>query len=84
MARIEALNICNTDTVAHAITIRTGVGALTAANSIFDAAPIPANTTWICSPQGYAFLVAAGGTIQAFADVAAKVSVSVYGSEVTG
>jgi hypothetical protein len=80
MVQITSVWICNADTAARTVTFRLGVGALTAANSLLEAALIPANTSWfICAGSDIAFVVPAGAKIQGLSDVAAKVTVTICG-----
>lgn len=78
---VYSLWICNTDNAAHTFTLRFGGG--TAADSLFDGAPIAANTTVQVDANTCLAVVPAGLTIQGNADAASKVTVSIYGEEIT-
>jgi hypothetical protein len=82
VAEAKSMWICNTDTANRAITIRIGTGALTAANSLFDGCTIPANDTWVIKDAEFLLAINSGYKIQGFADVAAKVTVTVFGEEI--
>ena len=73
-----SLWICNTDTVQHKCTLRMGKGVLTAANSLMEQANISPNTTYIVFDQS-PFALSVGQHIEGLADVAAKLTISLFG-----
>ena len=82
VAGTTALWICNTDTLTRLITLRVGTGVLTAANALFEAVPIRPKTTWILNESEWGLTLKSGQKIQGFADVGAKVTVTLFGQEV--
>lgn len=82
-AVVQALFICNTDTVARAVTIRVGVGVLTAANSLFEAVPIAGNTVYVLPGSEWTLIVESGAHLQGLCDSANKVTISVFGAEIS-
>ncbi len=80
-ARVNAIWIANTDSVAHTVTLRVGTGTLTAANSLLEAVSIAANTTMLFTGSEWALTLGAGYLIQGLADTAAKVTVTLSGDE---
>ena len=78
---VYSLWICNTDSAAHTFTLRFGGGTL--ADSMFEATAIPANSTVQVDANTCLAVIPAGLTIQGNADAASKVTVSVYGEEIT-
>jgi len=81
VAGTTALWICNTDVVSHLFTLRVGVGTLTAANSLFESCLIQANTTYILNDAQWGLTLKSGQKLQGLADVAAKVTVTLFGEE---
>jgi hypothetical protein len=75
--------ICNTDTVQRRVTIRLGEGVLTAANSILDAAVISPNTTYFLFDNA-PFTLKVDTKLEGFADLADKVTVTLFGNIWTG
>ena len=80
-ACIRTWKFCNTDTVARLITLdfvpaggAPGVGARQ-----YDAAVIPAKTTWVLDQQEDNF--EPGASVQGFSDVANKVTVTAMGGQ---
>ena len=82
ITEVYSLAIANTDTATRTITLRQGVGTLTAANSLLEAVPIPANTTWIFTGSEVGLIFPFGGHFQGLADVAAKVTITLAGAEI--
>jgi len=82
---VIAFWVCNTAAAGHSYTIRSGTGALTAANSLFEAKAIAANVTDIFdASQEYGIMTLnAGQSILGYADVAATITVTVAGVEYT-
>lgn len=79
-AKISTIWICNTDSAARTVTLRSGAGALAANNSLLEAASIPANTTWEIDAAGLVSLLS-GQKIQGLSDVAAKITITIFGTE---
>lgn len=79
--RVNAIWICNTDSAARTFTLRHGVGSLTVANSLAEAVPINGNTTYVLSGSEWIITLATGSQLQALADAASKITVTVYGDE---
>lgn len=79
-ARVElsAIWICNTDSTDRLCTLRIGVGALTAANSLIDGAPIQPFTTYVVFDQS-PFTLSANMVVDAFSDVADKMTITIFG-----
>lgn len=77
--KITNWKIANTDSVAHPVTIDIvpAGGSAGVARRIWPATVIPANTLWVLDEQ--ADYVEAGGTVQGFSDLAAKVTVTLTG-----
>lgn len=73
------LVLCNTDSVARAITIHWRRGGVAAAvtNRILSARLLDANATIIVNPSGT--VLAAGGIISGFASVAGTITVTLSG-----
>lgn len=82
VAGTTALWICNTDAADHAVTLRFGTGALTAANSLMEAVVIKANTTYVLNNGQWSVDFKQGQKLQGLADVASKITVSLFGDEV--
>jgi hypothetical protein len=80
MKRIQSLWITNTDTVAHTVSLRIGTGVLTVANSLMEGRSLAPNTSLTLAGE---ILLSAGQTLQGFADVAAKATVTAFGEETT-
>lgn len=81
--RVTNIWICNTDTAERTVTLRYGSGTLTAANSLFDGTPIEANNVYNIVGEALGMTMSAGDKIQGLSDVAAKITVSVFGEEIT-
>jgi hypothetical protein len=84
IAVVHSLVIANTDTAAHTFTIHNVASgdSATNGNRIFAGVQIPANTTWIGRyPEEGAFIMAGGGTLQAFADANSVITLSIGGRE---
>jgi hypothetical protein len=79
----EMFVFANTDSSAHTITMHNVVsgGSAASSNKIFATVSIPANTTWIGRYPGGAFVMGAGGTLQALADANSVVTLTVGGRE---
>ena len=75
---ITSIWVCNTDLATRTCTLRTGAGTLTAANALFEAAPIAPNTTYIVF-ENTSLTLNAGDVITGLCDVAAKMTVTIYG-----
>jgi hypothetical protein len=81
-ARVNAIWIANTDSVAHTVTLRVGTGTLTAANSLMEAVSLAANTTMLLTGGEWMLTLGADYLIQGLADTAAKVTITISGDEV--
>ena len=79
LVEVTSLFICNTDAVQHTCTLRVGSGTLTAANSLLEAAVISPNTTYILFEDS-PFTLFVGQHFEGLADVAAKMTISVFGN----
>lgn len=81
--KVTSIWICNTG-ADGTVTIRYGTGTLTAANSIFDGTAIEAHNVYnVGSEKGLGIILNAGDKIQGLADAANKITVSVFGEEIT-
>jgi hypothetical protein len=80
-AEIWSIWVANTDSVARTVTLRMGSGTLTTANSLLEAVTIAANSTMLFSAGHGLLTLSAGYILQGFADVAAKVTVTISGVE---
>lgn len=81
-ARVNGIWIANTDAAAHTVTLRVGSGTLTVANSLGEAWPIAANTTFMLTGSEWFLVITAGQLLQGLADTASVITVSVYGEEI--
>lgn len=73
---------CNTDAAPRLLTLRYGVGVLTAANSLLDAAQMLAKETWVINEAEWSMAFkSSGARLQGFADVAATITVTIFGQE---
>lgn len=79
VVRITSMWICNTDTAERQVTLRKGLGTLTAANSLLDAAALSAKTTWWWEAAEGVITLQAGRKLEIFSDVAAKVTITIEG-----
>lgn len=82
IARITSIWICNLDSVVRTFTLRVGIGTLTNANSLIEAAPIQASTTYIIDDDEGIKVLTAGMKIQIFDAVGSKFNVTIDGLEV--
>lgn len=80
---VIAIWITNSDTAARAVTLRTGSGTLTTVQGLIEAKSIPANDFLLLETNTMMAAIPAGDYIQGLCDVAAKVTVTIYGSEIT-
>lgn len=83
VALVGAFWVANTDSSARTVTIRIGVGTLTAANSLMEAVSIAANTSYVLLGSEWNLTLQAGAHIQGLADSASKVTVTLMGLEQT-
>lgn len=82
--RIDKLSFTNTDSLAHAVTVYLVPlgGAPVASNTITIAHSVAAGETWN-SPDAVGQILAVGGSIQAFADTGAVVTISGAGTQIS-
>ena len=83
VTKVNGLWICNTDTAQRTFTLRIGTGSLVAANSLAEGVTIAANTTYILSGSEWFIHIGAGVLLQGLADVASKITITLFGEEIT-
>jgi hypothetical protein len=84
VAKASEMWICNTDVAPRALTLRIGAAAapFNTTNSLFDACVMPANATWRMSGGGGLIgAINAGYKLQGLCDVAAKITITIFGFE---
>lgn len=81
IAEVTSFVICNTDSAAHTVTLYNVASGDSpgGSNTIFAAASIPANTTWIGKYDQGCVIIGPGGSLQGLADAASKVTITVGG-----
>lgn len=83
LTKITGIWVCNCDNVPRTCTLRMGSGTLTIANSLGEAWAIPANTTFFIAVEGGSTVMSAGLLLQGLSDAASKITVTVFGEEIT-
>lgn len=84
VTKITTMWMANTDSAQRLLTLRKGTGTLTAAaNGIMEAVPMPGNTTWAETGGPDVMILGAGEKLEATADVAAKIVITLGGEETT-
>lgn len=77
--------LCNTDTSPWTVTIHNvpSGGSASAGNKVVAEASLPANTTWFKNRSDGLWVIPAGGFIQALASSADKITITLYGKEIS-
>jgi len=85
IVRVTGFVFCNTDTVARTITLHNvpSGGAAAGSNKIIAEASIPANTTWFKNNENGLWIIPAAGFLAALADVTSKITLTLYGEEIS-
>jgi hypothetical protein len=84
VAKASELWICNTDSSPRALTLRIGTSGATlnTTNSLYEACQMPANATWrVNGGGGLIGAINAGYKLQGLADVASKITITLFGYE---
>ena len=77
--------LANTDTAARTLTLYNvpSGGAAAGSNTIMPGVSIPANTSWFQNKPDGMIILPAAGFLQALADVTNKITITLYGREIS-